>query len=1254
MKNTVLSILFVLVFFAGIADATYTDYIGAGHGDGVTVTACSEDDGIAVGQNTVNGSGLSGPSGTHDTDWANHWLSVENGTAANPNPARSTYGYWIKYDFGEVYNLSNMWVWNYNEQGVTSRGPKNVIIDYSTDGSSWTELTATQFSEATGSGSYAGFTNPDLNFNNAPVRYVLISVVDNWAGSEAWAGLAEIKFNITSAKASSPNPYHTETGIHPEQDLSWTSGSGATSHKVYFGTDPTPDSGEFQDNQTETTFDPCTMAYNTTYYWRIDEVDGGTTTGDVWRFTTGSNKAENPYPADTATDRKNYILLTWDPSVDAVSHDVYFGTDPTPDSGESQGSQSETMFNPGVLEYETTYYWRIDEYNGSTTFSGDVWSFTTGSQPPFAATGRTSPYQAPPPEPTSFPAEEASVDVTFDRLPTKMRFVMASFPSIVSENDMHYNSGYLETYDPERAVPLSLDGNISWEACADHDVQYNRMWIESQNDARILVKVIAAMKLQADYDLIAHTDYYSGSPWGDHCTLPPGVTVGYGDWSEEYYYIYPDGTHTRYAKCYTPFAEEPGLAPFGFDRWPPNYIYEFFEGTIFVNDDQEPTDVFDPDKTLTLIRMNGDSQDIAYLPNYPEDFGSFDNANIVVVGLKSIFRPFIIGMPTNIQVQPYGCDGCTEFIRWGGVTPWGHMINYDIYEITSNTIAQVYLQGVTDAEDPSSELSILAKSWVNPPSMTITGSGYTGGTYERKERAYKATNTTGGLAVFRCNLHGSFENPIVNPVIVLNDWGPGYPQLAINGAPYTEDYRYGYEGNNMVIWIGDFSSTSTVDIEVSYEQSFSGGTGAPADPFRLETPNDINQLALISFYWNSAFELVNDINLSALTNLNTIGHYQDELYFSPFSGIFDGNNHTLSNLVMNEPNGNSTALFGYVNGPNAVVKNLHLTDVNILGAHYVGSLIGKLTDGSVTNCSVQNALVSGTSNTGGLLGHLENADLSDCFFRGTVLGRGTTNYNIGGLVGHSDGGSMVNACAEAVVTSVDDTYKIGGLVGLSSSTEITTSSAYAEVNAGLDSNYVGGLIGTNHGSVSNSYAAGSVSGNDSVGGLTGYNGVGRGGPSGGTLYNCYAAANVSGTTNLGGFTGQDTGTGDYTACFWDADLNPTLDGIGNTAEPNVMDKTTTQMQTETTFTDYGWDFSDVWAICEGTNYPQLLYQFLVAPDYFCPEGVDFMDYGFFADRWLMTDCHLTDDCNSTDLDASGTVDFNDLNIFNSYWLFGKQ
>jgi len=184
-------------------------------------------------------------------------------------------------------------------------------------------------------------------------------------------------------QATNPNPSNGATDVSIDADISWTAGSGAASHDVYFGTDSTPDSGEFQSNQTETTFDPGTMVNDTTYYWRIDEINAsGTTTGSVWSFTTEAaapppGQASNPTPTDGATGVSVDPDLSWTAGSGSDSSNVYFGTDQTPDETEFQGNQTETTFDPGTMANDTTYYWRIDEVNAAGTTTGNVWSFTT-------------------------------------------------------------------------------------------------------------------------------------------------------------------------------------------------------------------------------------------------------------------------------------------------------------------------------------------------------------------------------------------------------------------------------------------------------------------------------------------------------------------------------------------------------------------------------------------------------------------------------------------------------------------------------------------------------------------------------------------------------------------------------------------------------------------------------------------------------------------------------------------------------------
>jgi hypothetical protein len=175
-----------------------------------------------------------------------------------------------------------------------------------------------------------------------------------------------------------------ETTVTIDANLSWTAGDEAVSHDVYFGTDPTPDGNEFQGNQTSTTFDPCVLTPDTTYYWQIDEVNSthpnSPWIGGVWMFTTGSLIATLPNPADGANDVSVNATLSWTAGVTASSHDVYFGTDPTPDGNEFMGNQTSTTFDPS-LTVDTTYYWRIDEVEDGNTYTGDVWSFTTSAPP---------------------------------------------------------------------------------------------------------------------------------------------------------------------------------------------------------------------------------------------------------------------------------------------------------------------------------------------------------------------------------------------------------------------------------------------------------------------------------------------------------------------------------------------------------------------------------------------------------------------------------------------------------------------------------------------------------------------------------------------------------------------------------------------------------------------------------------------------------------------------------------------------------
>jgi hypothetical protein len=87
--------------------------------------------------------------------------------------------------------------------------------------------------------------------------------------------------------------------------------------------------------------------------------------------------ASNPTPLDATVGHASNTDLSWTAGVDAVSRNVYFGTNPSPGASEFRGNQTATTFDPGTLA-NGTYYWRIDEVNADGTTTGPVWSFAVG------------------------------------------------------------------------------------------------------------------------------------------------------------------------------------------------------------------------------------------------------------------------------------------------------------------------------------------------------------------------------------------------------------------------------------------------------------------------------------------------------------------------------------------------------------------------------------------------------------------------------------------------------------------------------------------------------------------------------------------------------------------------------------------------------------------------------------------------------------------------------------------------------------
>ena len=194
-------------------------------------------------------------------------------------------------------------------------------------------------------------------------------------------------FTVAPKAAYNPTPADGAESVDPNVALKWEPGLGAILHYVFFDEDyDTVYDAVGGAQQGVTNYRPGPLESGKTYFWRVDEFHGfETVRGGVWSFSTpGAVGSPNPY--NGAINVNQIRILTWAAAENAASHQVYFGTDQdavrnaTTASPEYKGSKNLGVesYDPGLLERDTTYCWRIDEVdNQNNTRRGNVWIFTT-------------------------------------------------------------------------------------------------------------------------------------------------------------------------------------------------------------------------------------------------------------------------------------------------------------------------------------------------------------------------------------------------------------------------------------------------------------------------------------------------------------------------------------------------------------------------------------------------------------------------------------------------------------------------------------------------------------------------------------------------------------------------------------------------------------------------------------------------------------------------------------------------------------
>lgn len=458
-----------------------------------------------------------------------------------------------------------------------------------------------------------------------------------------------------------------------------------------------------------------------------------------------------------------------------------------------------------------------------------------------------------------------------------------------------------------------------------------------------------------------------------------------------------------------------------------------------------------------------------------------------------------------------------------------------------------------------SGLSVPIDQFSNPDFFGNAGN-WNAGAWDMTNIWVLETNTTSPYPVLRC-----FDNDLqkvkhaqkITWTQDLNAFtGDTFMLTAaggINAISYTSSNPLTASINNNLAYLhtgGVVQVTATIAESEFYTPDtlkrnitiFEGGAGTKQNPYLI---SNLQQLDAVRNNLAAHYKLIADIDASEIANWQPIGDG-----FNYFTGSFDGNAHTISNLSINRPNDQYVALFGYFQPDtlNDSIKNLTMEKVNINGYEFCGAIAGYIYNGSIYNCHVAGKL-QGYYYIGGIAGYAETiGDISYCTANCTIK---AFEQEAGGIVGEATPAIISNCISYGKISFQ---YYAGGITGyLSSGALIEDCHSYTELQCTQNSG--GGIAGmSNNSQITRCYHKGMISGYEYIGGICGFSenshisqcftattiksqnysgGIAGNIQSGSTLKQCYTTGNIENIEGsyAGGICGEVSGGALITECY---------------------------------------------------------------------------------------------------------------------------
>jgi len=395
-----------------------------------------------------------------------------------------------------------------------------------------------------------------------------------------------------------------------------------------------------------------------------------------------------------------------------------------------------------------------------------------------------------------------------------------------------------------------------------------------------------------------------------------------------------------------------------------------------------------------------------------------------------------------------------------------------------------------------------------------------------------------GLAFHLYESDGTTAIPWNDYLVFISDCQYGACGTLTNPLDTPSDWGSSYHTDNTSYTVPRNASNHYLAIVPADDATFVGEPGsvvfllvtAPVE----RTISACAELQAVNDNLQDNYTLTQDLDCAATATWNDgAGFIPIGTVATPFIGNFDGQGYSISNLHVNS-GADYAGLFGVI-AENSLVSSLHLVNVDIQGRHRVGGLVGMLS-GDLLDCSSSGS-VAGSWYVGGLVGY-HDGNINDNIFLGaqgnglhtlTTMGKLSTgnalvtqgkeiiaNIKSGNLKlpKTGPGNTIISSNSTAAVSGQNS---VGGLVGFNSGLiELATATGNVTLQD-VENSRGGGFVGDNNGLILGGNATGNITGTGGVdlGGFSGYND--------GLIIMGYATGNVSGANKMGGFTGSNDG-----------------------------------------------------------------------------------------------------------------------------------